>query len=71
MLALILGKNWRKISLNRIFGSKREDVTGSLIKLHNEELHISYLSPNIVRVMKSNRARWARHVACMGEMRTG
>jgi len=48
----------------RIFGPRREDVTG---KLHNEELNILYPSPNNVRVIKSRRMRWAGHVARMGK----
>jgi hypothetical protein len=50
--------------LRRIFGPKRE-VDGSRRKLHNDELHNLYSSPNIVRVIKSRRMRWARHVARM------
>jgi hypothetical protein len=46
-----------------------EEVTGELRKLHNEELHDLYSSPNIVRVIKSRRMRWAGHVARMGEER--
>jgi hypothetical protein len=42
-------------------------VTGGLRKLHNEELHNSYSSPNIIRIMKSRRMRWTGHVARMGE----
>jgi hypothetical protein len=52
--------------LKRIFGPKRE-VDGSWRKLHKEELHSLYSSPNIVRVIKSKRMRWAGHVARMGE----
>ena len=52
--------------LRRIFGSKRDEVTGDWRKLHNEELSDLYSSPNIVRVTKSRR-RWAGHVARMGE----
>jgi hypothetical protein len=54
--------------LRRIFGPKREE-DGSWRKLHNDELHSLYSSPSIVRVIKSRRMRWARHVACMGERR--
>jgi hypothetical protein len=49
----------------KIFGPKREE-DGSWIKLHNDELHSLYSSPNIFRVIKSRRMRWAGHVACMG-----
>jgi hypothetical protein len=52
--------------LRRIFGPKREE-NGSWRKLHNDELHSLYSSPNIVRVIESRRMRWARHVARMGE----
>jgi hypothetical protein len=54
--------------LRRIFGPKR-DEDGSWRKLHNDELHSLYSSPNIVRVIKSRRMRWAGHVARMGEER--
>jgi hypothetical protein len=50
----------------RIFGPKRKE-NGSWRKLHNDELHSLYSSPNIVKVMKSRRMRWAGHVACTGE----
>jgi hypothetical protein len=52
--------------LRRIFVPKRDEVTGEWRKLHNEELNDLY-SPNIVRVIKSRRMRWAGHVACMGD----
>jgi hypothetical protein len=55
--------------LRRIFGPKRIEVTGERRKLHNEELHILYSSPNIIRQIKSRRMRWAGHVAHMGEER--
>jgi hypothetical protein len=52
--------------LRRIFGPKRDEVTGEWRKLHNEELHNLYSSPNIVRTIKSRRMRWAGHVARVG-----
>jgi hypothetical protein len=55
--------------LRRIFGSKRDEVTGGWRKLHNEELHGLYSSPSIVRVIKARRMRWAGQMACMGEVR--
>jgi hypothetical protein len=54
--------------LRRIFGPKRE-VDGSWRKLHSDELHSLYSSPNIVRVIKTRRLRWVGHVACMREGR--
>jgi hypothetical protein len=54
--------------LRRVFGPKRDEVTGEWRKLHNE-LNDLYSSPNIVRVVKSRRMRWAGHVARMGEGR--
>ena len=56
-------------SLRRIFGPRRNEVTGEWRRLHNEELNDLYSSPNIVRVKKSRRMRWAGHVARMGEER--
>jgi hypothetical protein len=53
--------------LRRIFGPKRDEVTGGWRKLHNEELHGLYSSPSIVRVIEARRMRWAGHVARMGE----
>ena len=55
--------------LRRIFEPKRDGVTGEWRKLHNEELNDLYCSPNIVRVIKSRRLRWAGHVARMKEGR--
>jgi hypothetical protein len=52
--------------LRRIFGPKRDEVTGGCRKLHNEELHNLYSSPNIIRMIKSGRMRWAGHVVRMG-----
>jgi hypothetical protein len=53
--------------LRRIFGSKRNEITGEWRKLHNEELHDLYFSPTFVRVVKSRRMRCARHIARMGK----
>jgi hypothetical protein len=55
--------------LRRIFGPKRDDVTGEWRKLHSGELHNLYSSPDIIRQIKSWRMRWAGHVARMGEGR--
>jgi hypothetical protein len=55
--------------LRRIFGTKRDEVTGEWRRLYNEELNDLYSSPNIIRVILSRRMRWAWHVACMGEGR--
>jgi hypothetical protein len=62
--SLILGEENRV--LRKIFGPKREE-DGSWRKLHNNELHDLYSSPNVVRVIKSRRVRWTEHVARMGE----
>jgi hypothetical protein len=55
--------------LRRIFGPKRDEVTGSWRKLHNEEPHNLYFSPSIIRIIKSRGMRWAGHVARMGKKR--
>jgi hypothetical protein len=55
--------------LRRIFGLRRNEVTGEWRRLHNEELIDLYSSPNIVRAIKSRRMKWAGHVARMGERR--
>ena len=55
--------------LRRIFGPRRDEVSGEWRRLHNEELNDLYSSPNIVRVIKSRRMRWAEHVARMDEER--
>jgi hypothetical protein len=55
--------------LRRIFGPKRDEVTREWRRLHNEELHAVYSSPNILRVIKSRRVSWAGHIAHLGERR--
>jgi hypothetical protein len=57
--------------LRRIFGPRRDEVTGGWRRLHNEELNDLYSSPNIVWVIKSRRMRWVGHVARMGEDKGG
>jgi hypothetical protein len=52
--------------LRRIFGPKRDEVTGEWRKLRNEELHDLYSSPSIIRIMKASRMRWTGHVARKG-----
>ena len=53
--------------LGTVFGPKRDEVTGEWRKLHNEGLRDLYSLPNIVRVVKLRRMRWARHVVHLGE----
>jgi hypothetical protein len=55
--------------LRRIFGPKRDEVTGEWRKLHNEELRDLYSSLSIIRIIKSRKMRWAGHVARMGDKR--
>jgi len=57
------------VPLRRIFGPRNDEVTGEWRRMHNEELSDLYCSPNIVRVLKWRRMRWAGHVARMGEER--
>jgi hypothetical protein len=62
-------KDTHILAYRRIFGPKRDEVTWEWRKLHNEELNDMHCSPNIVRVLKSRRMRWAGHVARMGKGR--
>jgi hypothetical protein len=55
--------------LRRIFGPKRDEVTGEWRKLHNEELRDLYSSPSIIRIIKSRRVRWTDNVARIGKKR--
>jgi hypothetical protein len=55
--------------LRRIFGPKKDEVTGEWRKLHDEELHNLYSSPNFIKQIKSGRMKWEGHVARMGEER--
>jgi hypothetical protein len=60
-------KEFENRMLRRIFGAKRDEATGDWRKLHKEQLHNLYSSPNIIRMIKSRRKRWTGHVARMGE----
>ena len=60
---------FENMALRRIFGHRRDEVTGKWRRLHNGELNDLYCSPNIVRVIKSRRMRWDGHVARMGAER--
>ena len=55
--------------LKKIFGPKRDEVTGERRRLHNDELYVLYSSPNIIRAIKSRRLTWAEHVARIGATR--
>jgi hypothetical protein len=57
--------------LRRIFGPKNDEVTGEWRKMYSGEFHNSYTSSNIIRLIKSRRRSWVRHVAHMGEERKG
>ena len=58
---------FENVVLRRIFGPRRDELTGEWRRLHNEELSDLYSSPNIVRVIKSRRMRWAGYVSRVGE----
>jgi hypothetical protein len=60
---------FEKRVLRKIFGPKRNEITGEWRKLHNEKLHYLYSSPSTIRTVKSRRMRWAEHVERMGEKR--
>ena len=60
---------FENVALRRIFGPRRDEVTGEWRRLHKGELNDLYSSSNIVRVIKSRRMRWAGHVARLGEER--
>ena len=55
--------------LRKIFGAKRDEITGGWRKLHNDKLHALFSSPNIIRNHKLRRLRWTGHVACMEQSR--
>ena len=59
-------RSFENMVLRRIFGPRKDEVTGEWRKLHNGELNDLYSSPNIVRVIKSRRMGWAEHVALWG-----
>jgi hypothetical protein len=61
-------KEFENRMLMRISRWKRDEMVGDWRKLHNEELHNLYTSPNIIKINKS-RMKWAEHVACMGTRR--
>ena len=60
---------FENVVFRRIFGPRRDKVTGEWRRLHNKELNDLHSSPNIVQVIKSRRMRWAGHVARIGEER--
>jgi hypothetical protein len=64
--SLALREKHRLRVLRRTFGTKRDEVTGGWRKLHNDEFHNLYSSPNIINMIKSRRMIWAGHVARMG-----
>jgi hypothetical protein len=68
---MTLREEHRLRMLRRIFGPKRDEVTGGWRKLHNEELHNLYSSPSIIRMIKSRRMRWTGHVPRMEKRKAG
>jgi hypothetical protein len=66
---MLIYMSTRRNVLRRMFGPKRDEVTGEWRRLHNGELHNLYSSPDIIRQIKSRRIRWAGHVTRMGEGR--
>jgi hypothetical protein len=60
---------WIFQSVGRIFGTRRDEVTGGWRKLHVNELQNLFPSPSIIRIIESRRFRWAGHIACMGRKR--
>jgi hypothetical protein len=62
---------FKNMAVKWIFGPKRDEVIGECRRLHNEELNDQYSSPNIIRVIKSRRTRWAGHVECLWEIMGG
>jgi hypothetical protein len=68
-IGFMLREEHRSRVLERIFGLRWKEVAGGWRRLHKEELHNLYASPNIISIMKSTRMRWAGLVVCMGEMR--
>jgi len=66
---MLLLRVFENMVLRRIFGPRKDEVTGEWRRLNNEELNGLYSSPSIARVIKSSRMRWAGHVAHMGEER--
>jgi hypothetical protein len=69
LLFLCSAEAFENRALRRIFGPKGEEVAGGWRRLHNEELRNLYASPNVIRVIKRKRMRWAGHAARMGGMR--
>jgi hypothetical protein len=65
MCVVLILRVFENRMLRRIFGLKRDEVTGDWRKLHNEELHNFYSSQNIIRMIKSRRMKWAGHVTRM------
>jgi hypothetical protein len=66
LVSCIKGGTWTE-RLRRIFGRKRDEITGEWRQLHNEDLHDLYSSPSIIRIIKSRRLRWSGLEARMGE----